>query len=636
MRKIFLTICTALAVLCANSKTGDVLDVNGIKYIVVTETNEIRNVSVFGISIPMEVLSIPQKVDINGLAYDVIEIAPEAFANSKTITNVSMPHSITVIGWGAFKGCSNLRTVNFSNGLKKIERFAFDGCTLLENVALPQSLVYLGRQAFSGCETLSAISLPAALKTIGEDVFLGCCGIKNATINDDFTELSDGMFEMCYKLENVSVPRQVKRIGEYALHNCKAITSIELPQDIETIGRFAMAGCSSLSELTIPETVTIIPEGMLTNCGSLKKLSIPNSVQVIESAVFNGNKILSHVTLPSHLTSLGEGDEGGLFDGCENMTEITIPAYVEKVGNLAAFPSKLKSIFIMGNKIPDGMEKMNHYNRQGEDITIYVKKSVYDNLYATGTWNNFKVDYKIPVTMVNDKGKEVKYKTMCRDFDVDFTHTNENLESGSKKLTAYIVDDADDELAMVFMDEIFYIPSRLNANVEGYKGEDKYVGVVLKGTPGSTYYYEIGEHDYTQGAEGQWMLLDAQAYSTAAHAGTNMLKGSSDATFIGTIEMNKETGKTMTNYGINNNMFRKISGPGWMGYNKSYLSLPETMVNANLSITFTDADGATDTIRFQEFVEQSEMGEFYNLQGVRANKSSRGILVSNNKKIYVK
>ena len=214
---------------------------------------------------------------------------------------------------------------------------------------------------------------------------------------------------------------------------------------------------------------------------------------------------------------------------------------------------------------------------------------------------------------------------------MDLRYVNENLTEGQGRLSAYVVDDANGELGMVFMDEILYIPSRLKANVENYTGEDEYVGVVLKGTPGCTYYYQIGENDYSQG-DAQWLLTDAQSASKAPHAGTNMMKGVADATYINTQDVDTETGQVVTNYGVNNNAFRKISGPGWLGYNKSYLPLPEDIDNANLSMTFTDQDGSTDTISVADFLSDCDEGYSYDLMGRKVNANAKGIIIKNGKK----
>ena len=83
-----------------------------------------------------------------------------------------------------------------------------------------------------------------------------------------------------------------------------------------------------------------------------------------------------------------------------------------------------------------------------------------------------------------------------------------------------------------------------------------------------------------------------------------MMRGISDSAYILPAEVDSETGVAVTNYGLNNNAFRKLSGPGWMGYNRSYLPLPEKMAGTNFSMTFTDVDGTTDTIGYEDKYER--------------------------------
>ncbi len=239
------------------------------------------------------------------------------------------------------------------------------------------------------------------------------------------------------------------------------------------------------------------------------------------------------------------------------------------------------------------------------------------------------------------------YKTLCRDFDVDLRYTNDNLPDGIEPLKAYLVDDVDGELRMVFLNEIKYIPSRLKANVEGYEDVDEYVGVVLKGTPGYTYYYRIGENDYTQGASGQWMMEEAMAASGSTETNNMMSGWAHDDRYIPTTETDDDTGETIVNYGLNNNRFKIYSNEGWLTYNKSFLQLPKSVSdaiesnrnsdgNANLTLVFNNSDGTTDKINATEFTRNAENDIFYNPYGQRVKSDTRGIVVSNRRKYVIK
>jgi hypothetical protein len=331
--------------------------------------------------------------------------------------------------------------------------------------------------------------------------------------------------------------------------------------------------------------------------------------------------------------------------------------------------NRVLNLFIMNDEIPDTLKRTKVYASDKMDTygktTFFVKPSVYHEKYPDGKWSgtyiqdpryssmnkpvafDHRVEYKIPVTMKNASGSPINYKTMCRDFDVDLSHTNDNLPEGVEPLRAYLVEDVDGDLRMVFLKEIKYIPSRLKANVtdgEGnlYQGVDEYVGVVLRGTPGYTYYYEMGERDYTQGAEGQWLMDDAMAYSGSSFEGNLMAGTANDDEYV-YMTVENDNNETIVNYGLNNGRFKIYYKDGWLTYNKSYLQLPKSVSdaiegetdaegNANFTFEFNNADGSTDRISSIEFHRNSESDIFFNPYGQRVNANAKGIVINNGKK----
>ena len=158
----------------------------------------------------------------------------------------------------------------------------------------------------------------------------------------------------------------------------------------------------------------------------------------------------------------------------------------------------------------------------------------------------FKLETQIPVTF----GAGKKYITMCRDFDVDLSH--------SEGLKAYVPTSYNPETDMVELEEISYVPSRLKADELGV---DEYVGVILERTAEdvseeATLYYTMGENDCYSGHQ------DKQENLTSR----NWMVGANDRTYV---EM-EEDGKT--NYGLNAGMVKKYSKAGWLAYNKAYIS----------------------------------------------------------------
>jgi hypothetical protein len=84
---------------------------------------------------------IEAKDDISG-AYIIKEgtrlIANDAFWDCKSLTSITIPNSVTAIGFGMFQGCSRLRSITIPNSVTSIGKFAFYECSSLKSVSVPR------------------------------------------------------------------------------------------------------------------------------------------------------------------------------------------------------------------------------------------------------------------------------------------------------------------------------------------------------------------------------------------------------------------------------------------------------------------------------------------------------------------
>ncbi|MBQ3483832.1 MAG: leucine-rich repeat domain-containing protein [Clostridia bacterium] len=69
--------------------------------------------------------------DYNGKAYDIYKYA---FYNCKNLTSVTIPSSVTNIGYSAFYGCTGLASITIPSSVTSIGYTAFYGCTGLTSV----------------------------------------------------------------------------------------------------------------------------------------------------------------------------------------------------------------------------------------------------------------------------------------------------------------------------------------------------------------------------------------------------------------------------------------------------------------------------------------------------------------------
>ena len=591
------------------------------------------------------------------------------------------------VGRYAFNHCGNPQKVILSNPNLTLKMAAFQRCVGLKELSLPNTLTTIPDRCFLECNNLEKVGLPENLETIGYWAFAKCDKLDDINWPETLVTISDGAFYYCELLDDVDISNvsyiqpnddivYIDRYPTFSVDNtnygsnteplscvgafayCTKLKNITLSEELLNLPARTFEHCTSLEYMLVPSKVQYIGDYAFTWCENLRIVKISNSVKTIGKEAFSYIKVNKHITLPSHLTSL---DDGIIFASMNNGTkvieELTLPQGVEslnQVGKNGMTPQL--GLYIIGDKIPENLGDftVNDYDDTFDFQTtpnypentyrygIYVKKSVFNEKYSDGKFMHHHVSYQVPVRMCGASGAGVEYKTLCRDFDVDLTHTNDNLPEGVDPLRAYLVEDVVGEDRIVLLNEIKYIPSRLKANVEGYTGVDEYVGVILRGTPSYTYHYEIGEHDYTQGAEGQWLMDDAMSYSGKFFEDNLMSGDANDEFYVHKTVLDNE-GNEIVNYGLNNNRLKIYYKDGWLNYNKAYLQISKDVSdtieqvtdedgNANLTFIFNNADGTTDKVSSIEFSQNAESDIFYNPYGQRVNANTKGIVIHNGKK----
>ena len=137
--------------------------------------------------------------------------------------SVSIPNSVTSIGYGAFWGCHTLESVIIPDSVTTIGDFAFYACFSLERVSISDSVTSIGKNAFSCCESLIRVSIPNSVTTIEECVFSGCESLRNIIIPDSVTTIGDNAFTNCKSLESVSIPDSIISIGKNPFRGCPTV-----------------------------------------------------------------------------------------------------------------------------------------------------------------------------------------------------------------------------------------------------------------------------------------------------------------------------------------------------------------------------------------------------------------------------
>lgn len=457
------------------------------------------------------------------------------------------------------------------------------------------------------------------VKWVASNAFVGLQHLESVKFQKNI-EIATGCFRDCPNLGRVEFhDDEGINIGRGSFQDCPSLPHIKLP-NIATISDYLFGG-TGLSEVLIPNSVGSIGTLAFLNCTDLKYVLIPNSVTNIKERAFWECTNLEHVTLPSSLSALGNR----AFNRC---SELTVPNI--NANNIDYLANSL--VYYLGSELPSVSSS---FYTNSVMSRLYLKSSLYEKCKSSTDWGKWYSKYhvtdSIPVTIPPDRS----YITLCRDFDVDLRHVNDNLPSGVSPLKAYIVSGIDENNSAIILQEITYVPSRLRSNEDGFKGYDEYVGVLLKGTPGYTYYYTIGEEDYTKGKDGQMTLEKALSLSNASVSTTSAtLVGANDPRYVVT------GASDYTYYGLKNNEFCKYSKAGYVPYNHAYLRIPTTSKGSAkpmLSMIFNNADGTTsiEQIKKDNTFGKSTKDAMYNLQGMKVDESYHGIVIANGHK-YMK
>ena len=143
-------------------KGSIIRDASGMSYKVVKDDQNAPTVSFAGGSNKRaKTVKIPTTVIIDRVQYRVVEINAKALKNYKKVTSITIPSSVTKIGYCAFEGCSKLKSVTIGKNVTSIGKNAFKNCKSLKKITVKGTkLKKVGKAAFSGIHKNCVIKVP--------------------------------------------------------------------------------------------------------------------------------------------------------------------------------------------------------------------------------------------------------------------------------------------------------------------------------------------------------------------------------------------------------------------------------------------------------------------------------------------
>ena len=209
-------------------------------------------------------------------------------SNGKDVKSVTITGDVTEIVGSAFTFCSNLTQVTITaTGITSIGASAFQNTKSLTTIEIPASVTTIGNAAFAGsgistftvAEGSSSFKADADCKALltsdGKTlVVFAPKATGSYTIPGGVETISPYSFETS-ALTSLVIPSSVKTIGESAFY-LSALTSIVIPKSVETIGDAAFSQSSALTTVTFEgESAPTIGKGIFAFCDNLTSILVP-------------------------------------------------------------------------------------------------------------------------------------------------------------------------------------------------------------------------------------------------------------------------------------------------------------------------------------------------------------------------
>ena len=377
LRTIIAAFAAGIAVLSAGMARGDVTS-DQLAYSVGGDGKATITGIKSGIA-PADIngaLNIPPEIK----GHPVVAIAQNAFKGKDRITSVTIPDSVTSVGYGAFANCTLLRSASTGKGLRELtgdynhtydshaaDKGLFGNCTSLTNVTIGSEVQTIGYSCFDGCSALRTITIPGNVQKIQPWAFLGCTYLETVRVGNGVTEIMREAFYGLANLKNLTLGSSLVTIRQSAFENCSRLKNVAFPAGLDVIEAYAFRGCAAMTEVELPDSLAEIGMGAFSGCTSLKDLNTGNGLReltgdynhtydshVAEKGLFGNCTSLTNVTIGSNVLTIGYS----CFDGCSALRTITIPGNVQKIQPWAFLGCTYLETVRVGNGVTEIMREV--------------------------------------------------------------------------------------------------------------------------------------------------------------------------------------------------------------------------------------------------------------------------------------
>lgn len=224
--------------------------------------------------------------------YNAPSTVVAGFATSG-IKNVVLPReasgtALIAVGGNAFKDQTSISRLMAVPDMEMVSFYtsAFEGCTSLTDVSLPESMTGLGEKVFYGCTSLESVAMPETVTAMWASGFYGCTSLTSFDLPDRLSILGTGVFASCTQMTEFHFPATVTQIGAGCFSGCTGVTEVSFEEGFApTLGN----GCFGAWTFYASDATTVIDK---TNPANLAGKTFQGTAAALVE-VINGERSLT-------------------------------------------------------------------------------------------------------------------------------------------------------------------------------------------------------------------------------------------------------------------------------------------------------------------------------------------------------